>query len=77
MSDEIKKYLDSANFKFKDIDENGVEKELTLSETIEKLIEDNKRLVDYITNLQQELESKNKEIKDLKNRLYAITTKFN
>lgn len=23
MSDEIKKYLDSANFKFKDIDENG------------------------------------------------------
>lgn len=53
MSDEIKKYLDSANFKFKDIDENGVEKELTLSETIEKLIEDNKRLVDYITNLRQ------------------------
>ena len=32
---------------------------------------------DYITNLQEELENKNKEIKDLKNRLYAITTKFN
>ena len=34
-------------------------------------------LLDCITSLQEELESKNKEIKDLKNRLYAITTKFN
>lgn len=38
---------------------------------------DLKIVLDYITNLQEELESKNKEIKDLKNRLYTITTKFN
>ena len=34
-------------------------------------------LLDYTTYLQEELESKNKEIKNLKDRLYQITTKFN
>lgn len=32
MNKETKKYLDSFDIKFKDVDENGIEKELTLSE---------------------------------------------
>jgi predicted RNase H-like nuclease (RuvC/YqgF family) len=56
MNDEIKEYLDSANFKFKDVDEDGNEIELTLSEAIENLIDNNKQLADCITNLQQEKE---------------------
>lgn len=56
MNEEIKEYLDSANFKFKDVDEDGNEIELTLSEEMENLIDNNKRLADYIINLQEENE---------------------
>ena len=55
MSDEIKEILDKTNLKFKIIDENSVEKEMTLSETLIQLKNDNKALLDYITNLQEEL----------------------
>ena len=56
MTKEIKEYLDSANFRFKDVDENGNETELTLSEEIENLIDNNKKLADYIINLQTRID---------------------
>lgn len=62
MNEEIRKYLDSANFKFKDVDKNGVEVELTLSEVIDNLIENNKKLIDYINRLQNENEKLKAEI---------------
>ncbi len=72
MNDEIKKYLDSANFKFKDIDEKGKEVELTLSQVIENLVENNKKLGDYITNLQEELQESNESITWWANRFNAV-----
>ena len=66
MNKEIKEYLDSANFKFKDVDEEGNEVELTLSEELEKLIEDNTKLANYITNLQEENKKLNEVIEALK-----------
>lgn len=66
MKDEIKQMIDNLKF----ISEQE-------SATIEINQNGCKYILDYITNLQEELESKNKQIKDLKNRLYAITTKFN
>lgn len=59
MDNEIKQHLDSAGFKFIDIDENGIEKKMTLSEMVESLIENNKKL----DNL---LYQKSKEIEQLK-----------
>ena len=44
MNEKIKEYLDSNNLKFKDVDENGNEIEMTLSEMLQDLIETNNRL---------------------------------
>lgn len=57
MNDEVKEYLDKSNYKFKDVDENGNEVEMSLSEMIQSLLDTNERLGDYITNLQEENES--------------------
>lgn len=54
MNNEIKEYLDKSNYKFKEIDENGNEIEISLSEMLENLLDTNKRLSDCITNLQEE-----------------------
>lgn len=44
MNEKLKEYLDSSNFKFKDVDENGNEIEMTLSDLLQDLIETNNRL---------------------------------
>ena len=74
MNDKVKEYLDSSNFKFKDIDKNGNETELTLSEVIDDLVENNKRLVDYIINLEKQLEDTEKACIEWKNK-YEETNK--
>lgn len=86
MKDEIKEIYFS-NLKWTKIHDNigGVMGNVVFKQTMsyedyQKLLKNGYFVLcnkDYITNLQEELESKNKEIKDLKNRLYAITTKFN
>ena len=54
MNEEIKKYLDNSGYKFKDVDENGNEKELTLSGLIEELLEQNRRLKELCEKLSEE-----------------------
>lgn len=44
MSDEVRKMLDSTNFEFKDVDENGKEVIMTLSEAMESLNNENWKL---------------------------------
>ena len=55
MNEKIKEYLDSSNFKFKDVDENGNEVEMSLSEMLQDLIETNNRLGIEIERLTQGL----------------------
>lgn len=56
MNDEIKEMLNNvdSNTKFKIVDEDGTEKEMNIAGFIEQLLNDNKHLLDYITNLQKE-----------------------
>lgn len=54
MSNEIKEYLDSASFKFKEVDENGTAEELTLSEVIQRLINENKQLAELCNKYEEE-----------------------
>ena len=57
MKDEIKEILNNAdsNTKFKMVDEDGTEKEMNIAGLIEQLLNDNKHLLDYITNLQEKV----------------------
>ena len=48
MNEKIKEYLDSNNLKFKDVDENGNEIEMTLSEMFQNLI---KNHGDYLKHI--------------------------
>ena len=41
MNDKIKKFLDASDFRFLDVDENGNEKEMTLSQTFESSMQQN------------------------------------
>ena len=66
MKEEIKEYLDKSDFKFKDIDEDGNEIEMSLSEMIQDLLDTNKRLGDYITTLQEENKRLQFALKDTK-----------
>lgn len=54
MKDEIKEILNNADSstKFKMVDEDGTEKEMNIAGVIEQLLNDNRNLLDYITNLQ-------------------------
>ena len=56
MKDEIKEILNNADSstKFKMVDEDGTEKEMNIAGLIEQLLNDNRNLLDYITNLQEE-----------------------
>ena len=58
MKDEIKEILNNAdsNTKFKMVDEDGTEKEMNIAGLIEQLLNDNKYLLDCITNLQKNYE---------------------
>lgn len=62
MKDEIKEILNNADgsTKFKMVDEDGTEKEMNIAGLIEQLLNDNRNLLDYITNLQEE----NKRLKE-------------
>ena len=55
MKDEIKEILNNADSstKFKMVDEDGTEKEMNIAGVIEQLLNDNKHLLDCITNLQE------------------------
>lgn len=77
MDNEIKQHLDSAGFKFKDIDENGIEKEMTLSEMIESLIENNGKLGDLLCQKSKEVEQSNNKLQKYKNAIYKIKTYIN
>lgn len=54
MSNEIKEYLDSASFKFKEVDENGTTEELTLSDVIQRLMNENKQLAELCDKYEEE-----------------------
>jgi acetate kinase len=58
MKEEIKEILNNSDSstKFKMVDEDGTEKEMNIAGLIEQLLNDNRNLLDYITNLQQENE---------------------
>ena len=56
MSDEVREMLDSTNFQFKDVDENGNEIEMTLSEAMESLNNTNWELAKENENLQQRID---------------------
>ena len=65
MQEEIKEILNNvdSNTKFKMVDEDGTEKEMNIAGLIEQLLNDNKNLLDYITNLQEENEKLKQIIK--------------
>jgi hypothetical protein len=69
MNDEIKEILNNADSstKFKMVDEDGTEKEMNIAGLIEQLLNDNKNLLDYITNLQYKYENQIHRYKNLKN----------
>ena len=52
MSDEVREMLDSTNFQFKDVDEDGNEIEMTLSEAMESLNNTNWKLAKENVRLQ-------------------------
>ena len=56
MSDEVREMLDSTNFEFKDVDENGNEVIMTLSEAMESLNNDNWELGREIIRLQTRID---------------------
>lgn len=58
MSEEIKEILNNAdsNTKFKMVDEDGTKKEMNIAGLIEQLLNDNKHLLDYITNLEERID---------------------
>ena len=56
MSDEVRELLDSTNFQFKDVDEDGNEIEMTLSEAMESLNNTNWELAKENKNLQQRID---------------------
>lgn len=76
MNNEIKEYLDSANFKFKEVDEEGNEVELTLSEEMETLINNNKMLANIVTNLQEENENLKERVQIGQNAFLSLNSKI-
>lgn len=76
MNEKIKEYLDSSNFKFKDVDENGNEVEMSLSEMLQDLIETNNRLGKELDDNYKDFkmyheicDDYNKQVNDLQQRI--------
>ena len=81
MNEKLKEYLDSSNFKFKDVDENGNEIEMTLSEMLQDLIETNNRLGKELDDNYKDFkiyheicDDYNKRVNDLQQRIDKAIT---
>ena len=73
MKEELKEILNNADkdTKFKMVDEDGTEKEMNIAGLIEQLLNDNRNLLDYITNLQDRIDKAIEYLKeDLKENKY-------